>query len=114
MDLITSAQVIKLVASLLFVLGLMGGLHIALRYVNRDKLPKAQAEKRLSILESLPLDQRRRLILLQRDDTEHLIILGQTSETVIETNITKATTTKKKATTAKKTKKTTSKTTKTI
>ena len=87
MDLVTSSQIIRLVAALLFVLGLMGGLHLALRYINKDKLPKAQGDKRLSIQESLPLDQRRRLVLVRRDDTEHLLIIGQNTEAVVEANI---------------------------
>ena len=33
------------------------------------------------------LDTRRRLVLVRRDDVEHLILLGAASETVIERNI---------------------------
>lgn len=43
--------------------------------------------RRLQIVEILPLDARRRAILLRRDDREHLVILGTQGETVIETNI---------------------------
>ena len=34
-----------------------------------------------------PLDGRRKLVLIKRDDREHLIILGQNTETVVETRI---------------------------
>ena len=34
-----------------------------------------------------PLDARRRLILIRRDDVEHLLVVSPTSETVIERGI---------------------------
>jgi flagellar protein FliO/FliZ len=41
-------------------------------------------KRRLAILEVLPLDGRRRLVLLQRDGVEHLVLLGQPGDLVIE------------------------------
>jgi flagellar protein FliO/FliZ len=43
--------------------------------------------RRLAIVEVLPIDAKRRLILVRRDQTEHLIVLGSDSATVIETGI---------------------------
>lgn len=43
--------------------------------------------RRLQAVESLALDARRRVILVRRDDVEHLIVLGPNSETVVETGI---------------------------
>lgn len=87
MELISLSQVIKFAAALLFVLALMGGLALVLRRLN-GKTPLTMPHKRrLKIVEMLPVDARRRLILLQRDDREHLVILGANGETVIETNI---------------------------
>ncbi len=43
--------------------------------------------RRLSVVEVAPVDGRRRLILVRRDDTEHLILLGPASEMLIETGI---------------------------
>ena len=43
--------------------------------------------KRIGESEALPLDARRRLILLRRDDREHLVILGTNGETVVEQGI---------------------------
>lgn len=45
------------------------------------------AQRRLKIVEFLPVDHRRRLVLVRRDDKEHLLLLGTGSETVVETNI---------------------------
>ena len=47
----------------------------------------ARAGRRLSVVEVLMLDTRRRLVLVRRDDVEHLILLGATTETVIERGI---------------------------
>ena len=35
----------------------------------------------------MPIDNRRRLVLVRRDDREHLLLLGPQGETVVETNI---------------------------
>lgn len=43
--------------------------------------------RRLSVSESLPLDASRRLLLIRRDDTEHLILVGQDRAMVVETGI---------------------------
>ncbi len=40
--------------------------------------------RRLAILEVLPLDGKRRLVLLKRDGVEHLLLLGINSDLVIE------------------------------
>jgi len=45
-------------------------------------------DKRLNILEILPIDARRKLMIIRRDDVEHLILLGIERDTVIEQNIT--------------------------
>jgi flagellar protein FliO/FliZ len=41
-------------------------------------------KKRLSVLEVLPLDGKRRLVLLRRDAAEHLILLGIGGDLLIE------------------------------
>jgi flagellar protein FliO/FliZ len=49
-------------------------------------LPGAN-KRRLKVVEFMPLDHRRRLVLIRRDDREHLLLLGPQGETVVETNI---------------------------
>lgn len=81
-------QIIKLLAALSFVVALMGGLALVLKKLGlAGPLPAPGGKKRLSLIEALPLDGRRRLLLLQRDDVQHLVILGPGGETVIETHI---------------------------
>lgn len=81
----------KFVLALIFVLGLIGLLAVAARKWGLG-LPSAQVrrgqDRRLGIVEVAGLDTKRRLVLIRRDDVEHLIILGHDGETVVETGIT--------------------------
>jgi flagellar protein FliO/FliZ len=76
---------------LVFVLGLIGLFGwLAKRFGLGGRLvPTGNAgrERRLGIVEVQPLDGRRKLVLVKRDGLEHLIILGQSTETVVETRI---------------------------
>ena len=45
--------------------------------------------RRLDVVEITAIDGKRRLALIRRDDVEHLVLLGATSELVIETDIKK-------------------------
>ena len=82
---------LKFFAALIFVLGLMGGLALVLKRLNLGAASMIPADKRrLKVIEILPLDARRKAVLLARDGAEHLVILGPTGETVVETNIEKA------------------------
>lgn len=81
---------IKFVAALVFVLGLMGGLALVLKRIGLGPASMIPADKRrLKVIEILPLDPRRKAVLLSRDGVEHLVIFGPTGETVLETNIDK-------------------------
>ena len=82
-------EILRLLLALILVLGLMGGLALALKKLGLADFQtgKISANKRLSVVETLPLDARRRIAIIRRDDTEHLVILSATGETVIETNI---------------------------
>ena len=76
-------------AALVFVLCLMGGLAFILKKFDIGKIAGnvPAGQKRLKITEVLPLDSRRRAVLIKRDDKEHLVILGLSGETVVETGI---------------------------
>lgn len=87
MELIDWAQFVKFISALIFVLCLMGGLALAIRLLNKNSPITPANKKRLKVSEVLPLDARRRLVLIKRDDKEHLLVLGANSETVIETDI---------------------------
>ncbi len=57
---------------------------IARRLGLGGRLVASGGRRRLAILEVLPLDGKRRLVLLKRDGVEHLVLLGQQSDLVIE------------------------------
>ncbi|MFA7276552.1 MAG: hypothetical protein WC043_07110 [Pseudobdellovibrionaceae bacterium] len=85
-----SPDLLRFFLALVFVVSLMGGLWFALKKLGLGGplvLPVA-SKRRLKLVEVLPLDARRKAILLRRDHTEHLVILGPTGETVVETGIT--------------------------
>ena len=44
-------------------------------------------QPRLSVLDALPIDQRRRLVLVRRDNVEHLLLIGGPSDVVVESAI---------------------------
>jgi flagellar protein FliO/FliZ len=57
------------------------------RYGIGGRLHAAGAGKRLSLVEMAPIDGKRRLVLVRRDDTEHLLLLGLSGELVVESGI---------------------------
>lgn len=80
---------LRFVVALVFVLGLIGVLTVAARkmgFGHNTTQFRGQA-KRLGIVEIMPLDARRKMVLVRRDDKEHLVILGPGSETLIESGI---------------------------
>jgi flagellar protein FliO/FliZ len=83
-------DIVRLLLALTFVIALMGGLAFILK---KTGLGGAKAEntkdnkKRLKLIEVLPLDTRRRLVIVQCDKKQHLVLLGANADTVIETNI---------------------------
>lgn len=82
---------LKFLFALIFVLALMGGLAYILKRLGWGQggiSPiGSKSKKRLKIVEILPLDARRKAVIIQRDNVEHLVLLSGTGETVVETNI---------------------------
>lgn len=80
---------LRFVLALIFVLGLIGlAAWLARRagFMARAT-PDRGAGRRLAVVEVASVDAKRRLVLIRRDDTEHLLLLGATHETVIEQGI---------------------------
>ena len=85
----SSTAYVQMILALIFVLALMGGLALALRRfgLGQAGTPATGQKRRLSIIESLPVSAQHRAVLIKRDSTEHLVIIGPNGETVVETNI---------------------------
>ncbi len=77
---------LRFALALILVLGLIALLAWVLRRFGTGV--KLQRGRRLGIVEVQALGPRHRLILLRRDQVEHLVIVGPHSETVIENGIT--------------------------
>lgn len=75
--------------ALIFVIGLIGLTAVLWR---RFGMPnrlhsRPSVKQRLEVTDSLYIDPRRRLVLVRRDEKEHLLLLGANGETVVETGI---------------------------
>jgi flagellar protein FliO/FliZ len=84
------ASYMRFVLALLVVLGLIGGFALLARRwgVGGVQTSKRAPSGRLEVVEALSIDPKRRMVLIRRDNREHLILLGQDSERIIETGIT--------------------------
>jgi len=77
---------LRIIISFTFVLGLIGLCAMGARAIMRRN-PGWLAQKpgaRLQIVESKMLDARRKLVLIKRDEQEHLLLLSPQGEIVIE------------------------------
>ena len=80
----------RFVLALTFVLGLIGLLALVVRRYGigmGQVTMRKGTQRRLQLVEVMPLDAKRRAVLIRRDEVEHLVILGPESETVVETHI---------------------------
>lgn len=85
-------QLLYWVISLLFVIALILGMALLIKKFALPNSPnnplfKRNKQKRLEIIEQLPMDHKSRLVLIRRDDKEHLLMLGQSGDLVVESNI---------------------------
>jgi len=82
-------QYLKYILGLLVVLGLIALVTLLARKFGM--VPRAERKpgsaKRLSITDVISIDAKRRLVLIQRDDQEHLLLLGPERDLVVEQNI---------------------------
>ena len=79
---------LRFILSLVAVLGMIFAAMWALRrwgsgFLNARPVGRS---RRLALVESLPLDARHKLVLVRRDDREHLLLLGSDSDVVVESN----------------------------
>ncbi len=78
-------QYLRFAVALLFVVALILLIAWVMRRVGFGGLaPAASRQRRLGIVEALPLDAKRRLVLVRRDDQEHLLLLSAQGDLVVE------------------------------
>jgi flagellar biogenesis protein FliO len=85
---------IKFVVAFVLVLVLIGGAAYLVRRFGATALNAAAGvrgrQPRLAVIDAASVDGRRRLVLIRRDNVEHLIMIGGPSDVVIEPNIVRA------------------------
>lgn len=83
-----STLLIRAFLALIFVSGLIVLIAFMVKKLGLNyPLVRSNSGKRLVIEEMSIIDPKRRLVLVRRDNVEHLLLLGVTSETVIESYI---------------------------
>jgi len=78
---------VKFISAFVLVIALMLLLAWFLKRIGLANNAIGSGERRLKLVEFLPLDNRRKLVLIRRDDKEHLLLLSSTGEIVVEQNI---------------------------
>ena len=88
-DILDLSNYIQFLAALIAVIALIVGLgSVARRLFNAQVGVRSfDNGKRLQVVDAIPIDARRRLILVRRDDSEHLLLLGPDGDRVIESGI---------------------------
>ncbi len=81
---------LKYVLALVFVLALIGIFAMIARRAGfgLSTSVHGKRQRRLAIVESLNIDGKRKLVLLSRDNTEHLVLLGADNDLLIECAVT--------------------------
>jgi hypothetical protein len=84
---------VRFFLAFLIVLGLIGATAWAVRRFGAGRLGGAGTrgrQPRLAVVEYASVDSRRRLILVRRDNIEHLVLIGGPTDVVVEANIVRA------------------------
>ncbi len=77
---------IRFIGALVFVLALIGLLTWLVRHFGLGGRigSRNRGKSRIGVVELASVDAKRRLVLVRRDDQEHLILLGASSELLVE------------------------------
>lgn len=83
-----ASEIFRLLFGFVAVLGMIGLCALAAKKAGLASIAGASGgRRRLAMREVLPIDARRRLAIVKCDDTEYLIMLGPTGETLIDKNL---------------------------
>jgi len=88
------SQTILVVLALVIVLGLIGLAAWLVRKFGGNSLGSGAARgrmPRLAVIDAAAVDNRRRLVLVRRDNVEHLLMIGGPTDIVVEPNIVRGT-----------------------
>lgn len=82
-----NSEYLRFALALILVLGLILLLAWALRRFGLGGMARPGGKRRLHIIETVAAGPRHRLILVRRDQTEHLLLLGPTGDIIVEQGI---------------------------
>lgn len=80
----------RIIIALIVIAALLGATVAIFRRLNGgtgERVNRGRQGPRLAVLDAVAVDQRRRLVLVRRDGTEHLLLIGGSSDIVVETQI---------------------------
>jgi flagellar protein FliO/FliZ len=81
---------LQVIFSFAIVMALIGGLALVLKYIGMRGLVlpgKGLNARRMRIVETMPIDTRRRFVILRCDEREHLLLLTTQGDIVVQTNL---------------------------
>ena len=81
---------VRVVFAFCVVLGLKAGLGGILKYISARGFtlsPKENRIRRLKVVESLLLDTKHRCLIVRCDEREHLLLLGDQNDIVVDANL---------------------------
>ncbi len=83
------SEIFRFVASLVFIIGLIGLCAFAAKKLGLASggVTATGNQKRLAVIEVKVIDAKHRLVLMRRDDKEHLILIGGEQNLLIESGI---------------------------
>src|SRR5438552_2824962 len=85
--------IVRFVVAFVIVLALIGITFWLIRRFGTARVGAAAQrgrQPRLAVIDAAPVDGRRRLVLVRRDNVEHLLMIGGPSDIVVEQNIVRA------------------------
>ncbi len=85
--------IVRFVVAFVIVLALIGATFWVIRRFSGTRVGAAAQrgrQPRLAVIDAAPVDGRRRLVLVRRDNVEHLLMIGGPSDIVVEQNIVRA------------------------
>ena len=80
-------EIARYFAALLLVLALIGGAGLAARKWGVPGVTKAVSDKRLAVVETLMIGPRQKLLIVRRDQVEHVIFTGPEGVCLVENGI---------------------------
>jgi flagellar protein FliO/FliZ len=86
-DLVSGELYLRVVLALAGIVAVLAVAAFAARRFGFAQRFASGGKRRLGVIEAAAIDAKRRLVLLRRDEVEHLVLIGPDGSTVVETGI---------------------------